>query len=185
MDILEKDKPVTMIRHDLRGIPIHALPEGYSIRAYSPGDEQTWFQIQSAAERHLKITPDLFHGEFGSDTSMLAKRMFFLETPNRQAIGTATAWLDENHHGRLFGRVHWVAILPEFQGIGLSKPLLSKTCLTLQELGHDNAYLATSTARIPAIRLYLRFGFVPEVNSPEEEAAWEALKNYLPGIAFS
>jgi GNAT superfamily N-acetyltransferase len=55
--------------------------------------------------------------------------------------------------------VHWVAIVPECQGIGLGKALMTLLCQRLRELGHDQAYLFTSSERVSAIRLYLRFGF--------------------------
>ena len=96
-------------------------------------------------------------------------------------MGTATAWFDENHRGRPFGRVHWVAVVPENQGCGLSKPLLSRVCSALRELGHEDAYLTTSTVRVPAIRLYMQFGFVPEINSEEDTRVWGEMEKYLAG----
>jgi GNAT superfamily N-acetyltransferase len=52
-----------------------------------------------------------------------------------------------------------VAILPDYQGRGLSKPLLSQALRRLWELGHTRAYLTTSAERMVALRLYERFGF--------------------------
>jgi ribosomal protein S18 acetylase RimI-like enzyme len=98
-----------------------------------------------------------------------------LLAPDGQAIGTATAWFKDNFEGRRFGRVHWVAIVPEYQGRGLAKPLMSTICRRLQELGHDCAYLTTSTARLPAINLYRRFGFEPLIRTPEEADIWKRL----------
>jgi len=77
------------------------------------------------------------------------------------------------------GRVHWVAIDPEHQGRGLSKPLLSTVCNTLAAMGHDEAYLVTSSGRVAAIRLYLHFGFVPVTDAPEAAVAWAALEPIL------
>jgi GNAT superfamily N-acetyltransferase len=58
------------------------------------------------------------------------------------------------------------------QGRGLAKPLMSIVCRRLRELGHERAYLTTSTARIPAINLYLKFGFRPEIRDEEDRRAW-------------
>jgi ribosomal protein S18 acetylase RimI-like enzyme len=77
------------------------------------------------------------------------------------------------------GRVHWVAILPAFQGRGLAKPLLTAVCLRLRELGHTSAYLSTSAARIPALNLYRQFGFAPVIRDEMERAVWQEIELYL------
>jgi GNAT superfamily N-acetyltransferase len=65
------------------------------------------------------------------------------------------------------------------QGKGLANPLMSIICHRLRELGHSRFYLTTSTARIPAINLYLKFGFQPEINSNEDLLAWREISNKL------
>ena len=79
-----------------------------------------------------------------------------------------------------WGRVHWMAIRPEFQGRGLGRALLTVICRRLRELGHERAYLHTSAARLAAIRLYLGFGFEPVLRNAEEETVWKAV---LAGLA--
>jgi ribosomal protein S18 acetylase RimI-like enzyme len=164
-----------MIRKNLEQIPEFELPDGFSLRQYRPGDEENWLRIHLVADRLQPITPELYVREFGSDRARLSERQYFLLAPNGQAIGTATAWFKDNFEGRRFGRVHWVAIVPEYQGRGLAKPLMSTICRRLQELGHDCAYLTTSTARLPAINLYRRFGFEPLIRTPEEADIWKRL----------
>ena len=94
-------------------------------------------------------------------------------------MGTATAWSGDLFPGQPIGRIHWVAIVPDRQGQGLAKPLLAATCRRLRALGHERAYLTTSTARLPAINLYLLFGFQPLVGSPEAYQAWQAVRPRL------
>jgi GNAT superfamily N-acetyltransferase len=164
-----------MIRANLEKVPEVEIPEPFSVRRYQPGDEENWLRIHLLADRLQPITRELYGREFGSDEPSLRDRQYFLLAPNGQAIGTATAWFKNDFEGRRFGRVHWVAIIPEFQGRGLAKPLMSVICLRLRELGHDCAYLTTSTARVPAINLYLTFGFVPLIRTPKDADAWKRL----------
>ena len=109
-----------MVRRHLADLPRHALPDGYAIRWYEPGDDQTWYDVQRATEPHHPITPDLHAREFGDDENVLARRQAFLHAADGQAIGTASAWFDEDFHGELFGRIHWVAITPPSRSRRLS-----------------------------------------------------------------
>jgi len=93
------------------------------------------------------------------DPDELAKRQFYL-CRGEKVIGTATAWLGRDYKDGSYGRVHWVAIRPAYQGQGLSRPLMSEVLRALKRLGHERAYLTTSRRRPIAIRLYKSFGFV-------------------------
>lgn len=179
MNIVDKNLSVNMYRATLDNLPDYPLPAGYQIRPFVPGDEQEWVRIESATERFIPITAEVFFKEFGTDSKLLAERQLFLVNPHGVAIGTATAWLDDNHYGQSYGRFHWLAIHPDWQGRGLSKPLLAQTCRRLRELGHDKAYLVTSTARLKAIKLYLKFGFLPEIRGAEDEQIWGQLREPL------
>ena len=76
-------------------------------------------------------------------------------------------------------KLHGGAIEPRYQGRGLSKPLTAAVCRRLVELGHDRAYLTTSTLRIPAVKLYLSFGFEPEILDTEDERKWKSIRKML------
>ena len=158
MDILQRNVSVRMARHNLDNLPAANLPAGFSVRWYITGDDKTWLDVQSRTERLLKITPEVHPREFGTDPVPLAARQAFLCGPDGAAIGTASAWFDPNFWGLPFGRVHWVAIVPEMQGRGLAKPLMAVILQRLRELGHERACLGTSTARVPAINLYRKLG---------------------------
>jgi len=173
------DIPVRMIRDDLEGLPDHSLPPGYSLRWYRPGDERHWLRIQAAADEYNEITPELFVEDFGSDPRVLGERQCFLCDSQSRPAGTATAWFDESYRGAPYGLVHWVAILPRLQGKGLSKPLMSTVMHRMRELGHDRAYIVTSAIRVPALNLYLQFGFRPEIRSQDDLDVWESLRRHL------
>jgi GNAT superfamily N-acetyltransferase len=179
MNIIERNVAVRMVRHHLAHIPTSPLPVGYCIRFYAPGDEVEWVRLQEETDQHLEITMKLFRSEFGQDAAPLIARQLYLCDTANHVVGTTTAWFDDDCHGEPFGRIHWVAIHPKYQGHGLSKPLLSKACERLAELGHTRAYLMTSTARIPAINLYLSFGFEPDIRTPQDRSAWAEMAQHL------
>lgn len=170
---------VTMVRNDLEAIPGYPLPAPYTIRWYQPGDEDHWVDIHLEADPYNTITHALFAKEFGADVALLAERQAYLCDADGTPIGTASAWFNHNYHGAAYGRVHWVAIRPARQGAGLAKPLMTAICHRLRELGHQRVYLVTSTARLPAISLYLKFGFRPEIRAEQDRAAWQQVRRRL------
>ncbi len=175
MDIIQQNLSVRMQRPTLENVPVFHLPPGYSVHWYTPGDVEHWVSIHQRAERYAEVTQQVHEENFGDDVKTLHQRQCFLLDGDQNAIATATAWSDDQYDGRISGRVHWVAVAPEYQGRGLSKPLLSTVLNRMVELGDDRAYLCTSTARLPAINLYAVFGFLPSLQTPDDRVVWEQL----------
>ncbi|HRW10436.1 MAG TPA: GNAT family N-acetyltransferase [Caldilineaceae bacterium] len=183
---------VSMIRPTLDGLPSFDLPQSYRLRGYRPGDEAAWVAIHVDADPYHHFDAAVFAKEFSTDQTLLTERQMYLcpmgeDGSEGPPIGTATAWFGVEEARRSEGLVHWVAIHPSYQGRGLAKPLLAATCHRLCVLGHQRAYLNTSTVRIPAINLYLSFGFIPAMrhDTAITQRAWEQVAAQLdhPAIA--
>ncbi len=177
MNIIESNLTITMIRDNLLDIPQFELPEGFTMRWHVGADAGLWVEIQSQAEQRLTFSKDLFIKEFGRDSSMLEHRQCFLINSQGRGVGTATAWFNPKYNGAYYGRIYWVAIVPDMQGKGLSKALMTIVCNRLHSLGHARAYLTTSTDHFAAIRLYYTFGFVPEIRNARDRAIWNELED--------
>jgi N-acetylglutamate synthase-like GNAT family acetyltransferase len=178
MDPIREYLDVRMSRENLEDIPEYDLLAGYSIQWYQPGYEKYWQKIQLLADEYTRVTTDLFEEQFGTDRQLLCERQCFLCDSKDNIIGTASAWLD-NLSEKSPGRIHWVAIIPQQQGRGLAKPLLTIICNRLKELGHSKTYLTTQNVRIPAINLYAKFGFAPVIDSDSDREIWEKLQKQL------
>jgi len=178
MDPLREYLDVRMVRENLDDIPEYSLPADYSIRWYQPGDEEHWQKVQLLADEYTRVTPDLFEEQFGTDIQLLSERQCFLCDSEENFIGTVSAWLD-NQAEKSPGRIHWLAIVPQEQGKGLAKPLLTIICNRLKELGHSKTYLTTQSVRIPAINLYAKFGFAPVIDTGRDREIWEKLQKHI------
>ncbi len=178
-DIVQRNAYVKMERDNLLNIPQHPLPADFQEHWYEPGDARIWLEIQQQAETHVAVTLSDFQRVFGDDESELAARQCFLFDARQCPMATATAWYEADFHGQPYGRVHWVAVIPEYQGRGLSKPLLTVVLNRMAQLGHERVFLRTSTARLTAITLYQRFGFRPSLRSEQERLLWRQLNSLL------
>jgi len=167
-----------MIRAHLDDIPQHEAPASFSIRRYRPGDEVAWTRIHEVADIYNTFSSETFTREFGSDAAQWAARQYYLCNAEGEAIGTGTAWFTSDDEGDC-GLVHWIAVHPDMQDHGLSKPLLTAVCNRLRALGYTRARLSTSTGRLPALCLYLGFGFVPVIETDEVRFAWRAVRERL------
>jgi len=171
--------PVIMIREDLRGIPQCPMPDGYRMRSFRRGDRATWVRVEQASEPWGALDENTFDREFGNSLSVLARRQLFLVAPDGSDVGTITAWYTRRHLARPWGRIHWLAIMPEHRRRGLSKSMMTVAMNRLRALGHRRAMLATDTRRIVAIRTYLDFGFVPDMTTGDAERAWRLVREQL------
>ncbi|GHH99413.1 GNAT family N-acetyltransferase [Neobacillus kokaensis] len=136
------------------------LPAGYSFRTFQPGDETIWANIETRAGEFANEEAALqrFRTEFLEFESDLQQRCFFLENAEGEAIGTIMAWFGE-YGDRRMGRIHWVAIIPEYQGRKLAKPMVTYALSELKKY-HQEAYLTTQEHNDRAIRLYEKYGFI-------------------------
>lgn len=185
-DIHQQVIPIHMIRPTLADIPQFDLPPGIGFRTFRPGDEAVWAHIQDTADLFNHVTVETHRRDYGTDAAVLAQRQFFLENEAGEAIASASAWWTDDYAeagGGRWGEVHWVAMLPEWQGRGLARPLMTLVLNRMAELGHERAQLNTATIRLPAVNLYLRFGFVPhlydDATTGTQRRIWQALTPHL------
>ncbi len=172
--------PVIMLIDDLTEIPVYNLPEGFQAKTYRNGDECEWARIEHSVGEFKGRDEALkhFNIEFGPFLSEFQERCLFIETDNGEKIATATAWYNEDFLGKRYGRLHWVAVIPEYQGKKLGKSLVHLTMERMKRY-HDCVYLTTQTTSQPAVSLYLDFGFVPFVEDTESLRGWRILVKHL------
>lgn len=165
---------LNMRRDSLDGIPCCELPERFGWRFYQPGDDREWARIWASAEGFPSEEAALkcFHGDF-SNEELLFGRMIFL-TDDDKPFATATAWFDGDAPDGRYGRLHWVGIDAEHQGLGLSGALVSLALNRLRALGHEAVLLGTKTNCWVAVGVYnRRFGFYPVAKSEREATGWK------------
>ncbi len=171
--------PLTMVRDHLHDVPHLVCPSGYTIRTFRSGDEEHWARVETFAEEFASSDEALraFVDEFGSRWGELHDRCFLLEEKEGGVIGTAMAW-DGDFVGKVRGRVHWVGIIPAYQGRGLARPLLGAVLERLAR-DHRTCFLTTQTTSYRAVNLYLKFSFMPYLTGILDTEGWRMMEDVL------
>ena len=183
-----------MRRPWLEDLPaLRPLPEGYTLRRYRPDDSAALALLLSRAfaepglgaevsadtRTSAPMPPASGAAEPGWDEALVRVRLS--EAPDVLAIFVvdASAGLVATASARLLpgefpdaGYVHWVAADPAMQGTGLGALVTRRVLEHFAQIGLGQAVLETQTPRLPAIRSYLRMGFVPEYRDQEEQRRW-------------
>lgn len=171
---------LTMINENLQGTPLIALPQGYYFRFFQTAETRIWTNILTKAGEFPTedAAAERFINEFSFEQMALKDRLLFITNEDGTPIGTAMGWYNLEFKDGNYGRLHWVSIIPEFQGKGLARPLVTKA-LQIMEEKHQKAYLTTRPRSFKGIKLYLDYGFKPLLTTPDCLAGWKLVENLL------
>ena len=177
--ILGKDETVQeplpqleMLRNHLDDLPEVRIPDGYGLRTYESGDDQSWCDIMEGNVGQ-NWTVEKFVEKMSSDPRFSPEGLFFA-TQNGQPVASACAWKADREEKRI-GDVHMVGALDSHRGKGLGHLVNSAVLAKLKELGFEKAHLKTDDWRIPAINSYLKAGFQPLNTHISHAERWDVI----------
>jgi len=175
---------LVMVRPNLDDLPEEVkLPPGYAIRTYRPGDEAAWAYIVSRTIGGSD-DPDRCRRELIDKPIFSPDRLFFA-TYRGMPVGTICAWQRPSDPEGV-GYVHMLGVLEEHRGKRLGYMLLLKALQWFKEHGFKSALLHTDDFRSPAIKLYLKFGFIPVFADETHPQRWRIISEKLgipiPGV---
>lgn len=162
--MLDKSIPyynIIMRRKSGTSVPEVILPEGFSFVNFTAGDEDQWAEIEASVLEFdtVEEAKDYFKAEYLPYFKEIQRRLLFIQTEKGEKVATFTIWW--NYIGELrIPSVHWVAVKPEYQGLGLGKAIVFKgieKALSIE--GDRDIYLHTQTWSYRAIGIYMKAGF--------------------------
>ena len=169
-----------LLHRELDEMPVFPLPEGYHFVFYKPGDRDTWIDIETSAREFTGYDQGLasWNRYYQGKDAELVHRMVFIENEAGEKVATATAFYNiyrEDPDGA--GWLHWVAVRREYQGQGLSKPLITHVLQIMASLGYTQAKIPTQTNTWLACKVYLDLGFRPiPANVQHSRRGWQIVK---------
>jgi mycothiol synthase len=165
-----------MRRPDLAGDPLVAeLQEGYALREATVDDNAALAELLTAAFPEL----DAWTPHIVADRLTAAPDVDAVYVITHQGVPVATA-SSRHDHDRFpgSGYVHWVGVLPGHNGKQLGSALMDQMLVDFRARGYQDAVLETDDFRLPAVRIYLRHGYVPVTENVKGEnhlAHWSAV----------
>lgn len=138
------------------------LPSGYTFRLFTEGDETHWARIETSVLEFDSANQayEYFVKTYIPHIDDLKSRCIFVLNPIGLPIATATAWYDNSgpyHQASL----HWVAVSPQYQGIGIGESIVKKALQIYSELEpNEDILLHTQTWSHNAVNLYHKLGFI-------------------------
>lgn len=168
-------------RPHLRDLPPVLLPPGYRLRVAqdSTVDQGDVGKVLAGAFPDKDWSLEKTRERLWDDTTVACVYLVH----DAQGNGAATASvrvMPEQHPGS--GYVHWVGASPDHRGKGLGYAVTLATLHEFVRRGLTDAVLETDDFRIPAIRIYLGLGFMPEMRDPWHALRWKAIADAHPNL---
>lgn len=162
--------------HRLDQPPSITTPPGYHLRHYRPGDELRFYAVMALAGwpgwDDARLQPWLARIPPGS-------WFMAVHTASEQIVATAMGLHDHSDQHPFGGELGWVAADPAHAGKGLGAAVCAAVTARLLAAGYRNVHLYTEDWRLPAIKLYLRLGYVPYLYTPTMATRWQELCTQL------
>jgi mycothiol synthase len=147
-------------------------PEGFNLRTYRSGDEESFFRLLSGAGMSCPLDYWMLH--------VVPEGFFFIE---HEESGLLVATCMAAHHPKdrhsFGGNLGWLACHSDYQGRGLGYTISAAVTRRLIEAGYRRIFLETDDFRLPAIKIYLKLGWVPLLFQEDMPARWQAVCKQL------
>ena len=143
---------------------------GYAIRTYRPGDEVAFLAIMSKIDFGIWDTEKLQYNM----AKIIPDGWFFaVETSSEHIVGTAMCLHNYTNEAPFTGDVGWLACVPFHRGHGVGYSLMAHVTNRFLSAGYKRIQLHTEYYRLPAIKTYLKQGYLPVIETDEMREMWQ------------
>jgi len=152
--------------------PEAPIPPGYSIRSFQKGDEKEYLSLLN--------NTDL--GEWTEERlktiivkNLLSPEGIYFVVWNDLLVATACALDKSEEGGKKRGELSWVGVHPEHRGKALGLVVSQVVVKHFLALNYQEIYLLTDPWRYAAVKTYLKLGFEPQREGPDDRFLWTEL----------
>jgi len=153
----------------LHSPPPVVVPAGYALRTLRDEDKPGHLRVmaeagfdqwnEQALEQWLfRVLPDGF--------------FVVVHRASGQVVATAMATHNPSELHPYGGELGWVAASPQHAGRGLGMTVCAAVTARYLQAGYRRIYLKTDDFRLPAIKTYLKLGYVPFLYAEDMASRW-------------
>jgi len=159
--------------NDGKSAPELVIPENCSIASFTQLEDamNKWLDIVQYGLSQGLCGPEYYKETMLDYPNYTEDKCFFL-VENGEAVATLTVVCD---YEKKEGYIHMVACKETCRGKGYGTLLNALGIKTLKEEGMETAFLTTNDWRVPAIKSYLRAGFVPDMSTDDYKERWKII----------
>lgn len=156
----------------LQNPPEVLLPAGYNLRTFQAGDEAQFYRLMELAG-----WPGWDAEELRPWQKAVLDNNWFVaeEIVSGRIVASAMGIHNPDDPNPAGSELGWVAGDPAHAGRGLGRAVCAAVTGRLIELGRRDIYLFTDDWRLPALKVYLKMGYVPLLFLPEMAERWQAI----------
>ncbi|MBE3071231.1 MAG: GNAT family N-acetyltransferase [Planctomycetes bacterium] len=160
------DDALVLRRANLDGLSPPRPAPPYALRQFRPGDEEPWRALLDTCFPDAGWTLHRLHEVFLDPPLWNPERVVFA-CRSEAPVACCAAW-HEPWCSPETGMIHWVAVHPDHLRRGLGASVVAESIESMRPLGYRDAALITQVWRVPAIRLYQRLGFAPDMQAADD-----------------
>lgn len=152
------------------------LPDAYRLRAHQPADTYRFFGLMATAGwpgwDEERLQPWLMR--------IIPNGWLLIEhVPDGRIVATTMALHDPNGPLPYSGEVGWVAAHPAHAGRRLGMVVVTAVTAHLLHAGYHYIHLYTEDFRLPALKTYLKLGFLPLLTTSQMANRWQRICTQL------
>ena len=164
-----KKPPLMMLYSHLDQLPEMSVPEPYVIRSEVPGDDKAWEKIITESFQEV-----FSYDMMTEDKAYRPERVLFVTDGEGVPVATAASWVTSDYPADC-AVLHMVGALAEHSGHRLGFYVCLAAMVHAGKEGFSRMVLRTDDFRIPAIKTYLRLGFVPCIVHENHIGRWQEI----------
>ncbi len=152
--------------------PTPQVPLGYRLRTFQPEDKADFYHLM-ALVGWTHWGDDMLQEQ--SDRIIPENWILAVESSSDKLVASTMGLRNRPDHKPFDGELGWVAANPDHTGRGLGMAVCAAATAGLIRSGYQKIHLFTDDHRLPAIKTYLRLGYIPLLYLPDMAERWRII----------